>query len=96
MSALTTLLAVGPGEASTAAANTFTAPHVEYRALMPMLVVFGAATVGILVEAFLPRSRRYWPQVGISLAGVLVALGFVIANHGMARPPPRTRSRWTA
>jgi NADH-quinone oxidoreductase subunit N len=51
---------------------------------MPMLVVFGAATAGILIEAFLPRTRRYWPQVGVSIAGVLVALGFVVANHGMA------------
>jgi NADH-quinone oxidoreductase subunit N len=58
---------------------------MEYRALMPMLVVFGAATIGILIEAFLPRTRRYWPQVGVSMAGVLVALGFVIANHGMAQ-----------
>jgi NADH-quinone oxidoreductase subunit N len=52
---------------------------------MPMLVVFGAATVGILIEAFLPRARRYWAQVAVSLAGVLVAGGFVIANHGMAQ-----------
>lgn len=90
MSVLTTLLTAAPGDPATpggvasTAANTFTAPHVEYRALMPMLVVFGAATAGILIEAFLPRSRRYWPQVGVSIAGVLVALGFVIANHGMA------------
>ncbi|MFL6111913.1 MAG: NADH-quinone oxidoreductase subunit NuoN [Catenulispora sp.] len=83
-----TLLAAAPGGPSvpggTATATTFTAPHVEYRALMPMLVVFGAATLGILVEAFLPRAQRYWAQVGLSLAGVIVALGFVIANHGMA------------
>jgi NADH-quinone oxidoreductase subunit N len=91
VSALTTLLAAAPGAPSTpggltsTAANTFTAPQVEYRALMPMLVVFGAATVGILIEAFLPRTRRYWAQVAVSLAGVLVALGFVIANHGMAQ-----------
>jgi len=78
-----TLLAAAPGPI-TPTANTFTAPHVEYRALMPMLVVFGAATLGILVEAFLPRAQRYWAQVGLSLAGVIVALGFVIANHGMA------------
>ncbi|ACU76502.1 proton-translocating NADH-quinone oxidoreductase, chain N [Catenulispora acidiphila DSM 44928] len=89
MSVLSTLLAAAPGAPATpggltTTANTFTAPHVEYRALMPMLVVFGAATIGILIEAFLPRTRRYWPQVAVSLAGVLVALGFVIANHGMA------------
>ncbi|WP_228563794.1 NADH-quinone oxidoreductase subunit NuoN [Catenulispora rubra] len=86
---MTSLLAAAPGGAAapgagSATVSTFTAPQVEYRALMPMLVVFGAATVGILIEAFLPRSRRYWAQVAVSLAGVLVALGFVIANHGMA------------
>ncbi|NUP53064.1 MAG: NADH-quinone oxidoreductase subunit NuoN [Catenulispora sp.] len=80
-----TLLAAAPGGPADAPANTFTAPHVEYRALMPMLVVFGAAAAGILIEAFLPRTRRYWAQVGLSLAGVLVALGFVISNHGMAQ-----------
>jgi NADH-quinone oxidoreductase subunit N len=88
VSVLTLLAAPGdpavPGGLTGAATTAFTAPHVEYRALMPMLVVFGAATAGILVEAFLPRTRRYWAQVGISLAGVLVALGFVISNHGMA------------
>ena len=94
MSVLTSLLAASPGDptnpggglggATSTVTNTFTAPHVEYRALMPMLVVFGAATVGILIEAFLPRTRRYWPQVGVSLAGVVVAFCFVVANHGMA------------
>ncbi len=28
-------------------------PSIEYRALAPMLIVFGAATVGVLFEAFL-------------------------------------------
>ena len=89
MSVLTSLLAAAPGSptpgAGSATASTFTAPQVEYRALMPMLVVFGAAAIGILIEAFLPRSRRYWAQVAVSVAGILVAGGFVIANHGMAQ-----------
>jgi NADH-quinone oxidoreductase subunit N len=79
-----TALAAAPGAPGTDP-TPFVMPHMEYRALMPMLVVFGAATLGILVEAFLPRARRYWAQVGLSLTGVLVALGFVISNHGMAQ-----------
>jgi len=34
------------------------APSIEYSQLAPMLVVFGAAVVGVLVEAFVPRELR--------------------------------------
>jgi len=34
------------------------APSIEYSQLAPMLVVFGAAVVGVLVEAFVPRDLR--------------------------------------
>jgi NADH-quinone oxidoreductase subunit N len=34
------------------------APSIEYSQLAPMLVVFGAAVVGVLVEAFAPRELR--------------------------------------
>ena len=37
------------------AASTIKAPSIEYGQLAPMLVVFGAALVGVLVEAFAPR-----------------------------------------
>lgn len=33
-------------------------PDLDYQALMPMLVLFGAACVGVLIEAFVPRSVR--------------------------------------
>jgi proton-translocating NADH-quinone oxidoreductase chain N len=46
---------VAAGAASPAA---ITAPHLEYSQLAPMLVVFGAAIVGVLVEAFVPRDLR--------------------------------------
>ena len=59
----------------------FCAPHVEYKALMPMLVVFGVAALGILVEAFVPRARRYATQLLLSLAGLVVAFVFVVLNH---------------
>jgi len=34
------------------------APSIEYSQLAPMLVVFGAAVAGVLVEAFVPRELR--------------------------------------
>ena len=36
----------------------FTAPSIEYSVLAPMLIVFGAAVLGVLIEAFVPRHSR--------------------------------------
>ncbi|ATD69145.1 MULTISPECIES: NADH-quinone oxidoreductase subunit NuoN [Gordonia] len=49
-------------------------PSVEYAALSPMLIVFGAGVIGVLVEAFAPRRLRYPLQLGLSLGGLVVAL----------------------
>ncbi|MDH6126148.1 NADH-quinone oxidoreductase subunit NuoN [Kitasatospora sp. GP82] len=54
------------------------APHIEYGQLSPMLLVFGAALVGILVEAFLPRRLRYGTQVTISLLGLAGSFAAVV------------------
>jgi proton-translocating NADH-quinone oxidoreductase chain N len=48
-------------------------PSIEYSQLSPMLVVFGAALVGVLVEAFTPRPLRRPIQLVIALASLLVA-----------------------
>jgi NADH-quinone oxidoreductase subunit N len=53
------------------------APTVEYGLLSPMLIVFGVAIAGVLVEAFLPRSSRYQAQLALSLGG-LVAAGVAV------------------
>ncbi|MDQ3707894.1 MAG: NADH-quinone oxidoreductase subunit N, partial [Actinomycetota bacterium] len=53
-------------------------PTIEYGLLAPMLVVFGAAVLGVLVEAFLPRTVRYPVQVVLSLAALAIALGMVV------------------
>jgi len=42
-----------------AADDTFVKPHLEYGSLWPILVIFGAACLGVLIEAFLPRQWRY-------------------------------------
>ncbi len=60
-----------------------TAPSIEYRQLSPLLIVFGAATLGVLVDAFAePRLRRLI-QPWIQIVGYVVALVAVIllANH---------------
>ncbi|MBX6354923.1 MAG: NADH-quinone oxidoreductase subunit NuoN [Micromonosporaceae bacterium] len=57
-------------------------PHINYAALAPMLILFGAACAGILIEAFVPRERRYPVQLGLSLAGVVAAGVAVITQAG--------------
>ncbi len=52
----------------------FDKPTIEYAQLWPMLVVFGVAVLGVIVEAFVPRERRYLTQSGLAVAGLVVAL----------------------
>jgi len=54
--------------------SDFQAPSIEYSLLMPMLIVFAVATVGVLVEAFAPRQRRYLIQSVLAVLGVVGAL----------------------
>ncbi len=53
-------------------------PSVEYGLLSPMLIVFGAAIAGVLVEAFVSRERRYAVQVVLSLVGLAAAFVAVV------------------
>ncbi|OBG38073.1 NADH-quinone oxidoreductase subunit NuoN [Mycobacterium sp. E3198] len=52
---------------------TLPTPSVEYFLLCPMLIVFGVAIAGVLVEAFAPRRIRYATQVTLALAGLAAA-----------------------
>ncbi len=51
----------------------FQATQVDYKAIAPMLVVFGGALLGVLVEAFAPRRLRYLVQVGVAVVALVVA-----------------------
>jgi NADH-quinone oxidoreductase subunit N len=59
------------------------APDFSLAAVAPLLFVFGAACVGVLVEAFAPRDTRHPVQVAVALVGTLA--GFVstllLAGH---------------
>jgi NADH-quinone oxidoreductase subunit N len=54
--------------------TTFEAPTIEYGPLTPLLIVFGVALAGVLVEAFVPRGRRYLVQTVLAGVGLLAAL----------------------
>jgi NADH-quinone oxidoreductase subunit N len=56
--------------------GAITPPSIEYGQLSPMLVVFGAAVVGVLVEAFAPRAARRGIQLILTLGSLLA--GFVL------------------
>jgi NADH-quinone oxidoreductase subunit N len=52
----------------------FQAAQVDYQAIAPMLIVFGGALLGVLIEAFAPRSVRYPAQVAVAVAALAAAL----------------------
>lgn len=58
-----------------------TAPSVEYGVLSPMLIVFGVAIVGVLIEAFLPRRSRYPVQVVLSVSGLVLAFAALVGVY---------------
>ncbi|MEP6696567.1 MAG: NADH-quinone oxidoreductase subunit NuoN [Pseudonocardiales bacterium] len=67
-----------------AAAAHFSAPSVAYRSLLPMIVLFGAASVGVLVEAFVPLESRRVVQVAVAVGGLFGSLVAVIYVAGTA------------
>jgi NADH-quinone oxidoreductase subunit N len=71
----------------TLAAATFTKPDIDYARLSPLLIVFGVALLGVLVEAFVARRSRYVVQVALALIGVLGALvaTVLVAAHLSAK-----------
>jgi len=58
----------------TAAAPTIASPPIEWSLLSPMLLVFGAALAGVLIEAFVGRELRRPLHVVLSLGSLAGAL----------------------
>ncbi|MEU9108843.1 NADH-quinone oxidoreductase subunit NuoN [Streptomyces xanthophaeus] len=54
------------------------APVIEYAQLAPTLIVVGAAVLGVLVEAFVPRKSRYYVQVFLTVAALASAFAAVV------------------
>ena len=68
--------------AAVVAPPTIHAPSIEYSQLSPMLIVFGAAVAGVLVEAFAPRAARRGIHLLLTLGGLAAAfvLTIVVAS----------------
>ena len=56
-------------------------PSINYAQLSPMLILFGAACVGVLLEAILPKARRHSVQLGLALVASVAALVAVIVER---------------
>ncbi|WP_149183078.1 NADH-quinone oxidoreductase subunit NuoN [Streptomyces sp. TRM49041] len=65
------------------------APKIEYAMLAPVLIVVGAAVLGIVVEAVVPRRARYHSQLFLStvaLASAFAAvIGLAVTGHGTTK-----------
>jgi proton-translocating NADH-quinone oxidoreductase chain N len=70
------------GILTASASGAISPPSIEYSQLGPMLVVFGAAVVGVLVEAFTPRPLRRPVQLVIALVSLLAAFIWTIVIAG--------------
>ena len=60
-------------------------PAINYPAVLPVLIVLGAACVGVLVEAFIPRHQRWAAQLVLTLAA-LAGAGVALASYGADAP----------
>ena len=78
-------------------------PHIEYALIAPILIITAAAVIGTVVEALVPRGRRFEVQALVAVVGVVAALvdTVVVYNRSTpsrarrphaARSPPRERS----
>ena len=58
------------------------APTIEYAELAPLITIFAAAVIGVLIEAFAPRKFRHPIQVAVTLVALVAALVQVILLAG--------------
>ena len=61
------------------------APVFDYVKLLPVIVTFAGASVGVLIEAFVKRESRRGVQVVFTLLTLAIALGAVLNNYTAAR-----------
>lgn len=54
-------------------------PTIEYAQLAPVMIVIGAAVIGIVVEAFVPRRARYHLQLWLTVVALGAAFASVVA-----------------
>lgn len=58
-------------------------PAIDYGLLAPMLVIFAAGVIAVIVETTVPQARRRVVQIVLALAAVAVAFVLTIVQAGM-------------
>ncbi|MGF7238653.1 MAG: NADH-quinone oxidoreductase subunit NuoN [Frankia sp.] len=71
----------GAGPVVAAAATTIDTPSIQYLQLSPVLIVFGVAMAGVLIEAFLPERARQLVQPLLAGGGFIAAFVGVCLLH---------------
>ena len=56
----------------------YSSPILNYAQLAPILIVLGGALIGVLIEAFAPRSSRHSSQLFITIATLVISLGALL------------------
>ena len=71
-----------------AAAGSVDTPSVAYHALTPIFIVLGAALLGVLIEAIVPRNERFNVQLFVTIAGLIGGLVTVGLLHDTRTATP--------
>jgi NADH-quinone oxidoreductase subunit N len=61
----------------------FNSPSLSYSLLAPILIILGGALIGVLIEAFVGKTRRPIIQLGVAAASLVLALTQVIQIRGL-------------
>ncbi len=62
--------------------ETFASPEIRYGLVAPLLIVLGGGVLGVLVEAFVPRTNRRSVQLGLVAVVLLAAFVAVVRLAG--------------
>ncbi len=62
----------------TLVAQVFEQPDIDWKYLVPIIVVLGAGVLGVLVEAFVPAGIRRTAQILLSLAAMVAAFADIV------------------
>ncbi len=65
--------------------DSIIAPAVDLTAVMPVLIVLGAACVAVVLEAVLPRAQRYLAQVSLAVLAIVGAAAWTIVEGSRHR-----------
>ncbi len=74
-----TLVSLAPGSLLPAADRPdILAPVLDYKALMPLIVIFGFAMLALVVEIVVPKASRFTTQAVVAIGGTAITLGLTV------------------